>query len=200
LVNIEKHLTNIRDHFGLPCVVSVNHFTFDTEAEIKLLKDKIESLDGTFVVAKHWAEGSKGAEDLANAVVKVVDSTKKKHTFVYADDLPLTEKIKTIATKIYGAGDVTFADAAKKQLDEWNKDYGKFPVCMAKTQMSLTADPNVRGAPTGHTLNVREVRLSNGAGFIVAICGDMMTMPGLPKVPAAEKIDIDEHGNITGLF
>jgi formate--tetrahydrofolate ligase len=200
LVNIEKHLTNIRDHYGLPCVVSVNHFTFDTEAEIKLLKDKIESLDGTFVVAKHWAEGSKGAEDLANAVVKVVDSTKKKHTFVYADDLPLTEKIKTIATKIYGAGDVTFADAAKKQLDEWNKDYGKFPVCMAKTQMSLTADPNVRGAPTGHTLNVREVRLSNGAGFIVAICGDMMTMPGLPKVPAAEKIDIDEHGNITGLF
>jgi formate--tetrahydrofolate ligase len=200
LVNIEKHLTNIRDHYGLPCVVSVNHFTFDTEAEIKLLKDKIESLGGTFVVARHWAEGGKGAEDLAHAVVKVVDSSKKKYTFVYEDDLPLTEKIKAIATKIYGARQVTFADAAKKQLDEWNKDYGKFPVCMAKTQMSLTADPNVRGAPTDHVLNVREVRLSNGAGFIVAICGDMMTMPGLPKVPAAEKIDIDEHGSITGLF
>jgi formate--tetrahydrofolate ligase len=200
LVNIEKHLTNIRDHYGLPCVVSVNHFTFDTEAEIRLLKEKIESLGGTFVVARHWAEGGKGAEDLARAVVKVVDSSKKKHTFVYEDDLPLTEKIKAVATRIYGAGNVTFADAAKKQLDEWNKDYGKFPVCMAKTQMSFSADPTLKGAPTGHTLHVREVRISNGAGFIVAICGDMMTMPGLPKVPAAEKIDIDEHGNITGLF
>jgi len=200
LVNIEKHLTNIRDHYGLPCVVSVNHFTFDTEAEIKLLKDKIESLGGTFVVAKHWAEGGKGAEDLAHAVVKVVDSSKKKHTFVYEDNIPLTEKIKAVATKIYGAGDVTFDDAAKKQLDEWNKDYGKFPVCMAKTQMSFTADATVRGAPAGHTLHVREVRISNGAGFIVAICGNMMTMPGLPKVPAAERIDIDEHGSITGLF
>ncbi len=200
LVNIEKHLTNIRDHFGLPCVISVNHFTFDTEAEIKLLKDRIESLGGTFVVAKHWAEGGKGAEDLAHAVVKVVDNSRKKHTFVYEDDIPLTEKIKAVATKIYGAGNVTFADAAKKLLDEWNKDYGKFPVCMAKTQMSFSADPNLKGAPTGHTLHVREVRISNGAGFIVAICGDMMTMPGLPKVPAAEKIDIDEHGSITGLF
>lgn len=200
LVNIEKHLTNIRDHYGLPCVVGVNHFTFDTEAEIKLLREKIESLGGKFVVSKHWAEGGKGAEDLAKAVVEVVDNSKKKHTFVYEDDIPLTEKIKAVATKIYGAGDVTFADAAKKQLDEWNKDYGKFPVCMAKTQMSFSADPTIKGAPTGHTLNVREVRISNGAGFIVAICGDMMTMPGLPKVPAAEKIDIDEHGNITGLF
>jgi len=200
MVNIEKHLTNIRDHYGLPCVVSVNHFTFDTDAEIKLLQDRIESLGGTFVLAKHWAEGGKGAEGLAHAVIKVVDKSRTKHTYVYADDLPLTEKIKAVATKIYGAAQVTFADAAKKQLDEWNKDYGKFPVCMAKTQMSLTADPNVRGAPTDHTLNVREVRLSNGAGFIVAICGDMMTMPGLPKVPAAEKIDIDERGSIAGLF
>ncbi|HTT07377.1 MAG TPA: formate--tetrahydrofolate ligase [Gammaproteobacteria bacterium] len=200
MVNIEKHLTNIRDHYGLPCVVSVNHFTFDTEAEIKLLKERIESLGGRFVLAKHWAHGGAGAEDLAHAVVDVIDKSKKKYTFVYEDNLPLTDKIKAIATKIYGAGQVTFTDAVRKQLDEWNKDYGHFPVCMAKTQMSFTADPNVRGAPTGHTLNVREVRLSNGAGFVVAICGDMMTMPGLPKVPAAEKIDIDEHGNIVGLF
>lgn len=200
LVNIEKHLTNIRDHYGLPCIVAVNHFTFDTEAEVKLLQERIESLGGTFVVAKHWAEGGKGAEDLAHAVVKVVDNSQKKHTFVYEDDIPLTEKIKAVATKIYGAGDVTFADAVKKQLDEWNKDYGKFPVCMAKTQMSFSADPTLKGAPTGHTVHVREVRISNGAGFIVAICGDMMTMPGLPKVPAAEKIDIDENGSITGLF
>ena len=122
LVNIEKHLTNIRDHYGMPCVVSVNHFTFDTEAEIKLLREKIESLGGTFVVAKHWAEGGKGAEDLARAVTKVVDNSKAKHTFVYPDDLPLTEKIRAVATKIYNAGQVTFADAAKKQLDEWNKE------------------------------------------------------------------------------
>jgi formate--tetrahydrofolate ligase len=200
MVNIEKHLTNIRDHYGLPCVVSVNHFTFDTVAEIKLLKDRIESLGGRFVLAKHWAHGGAGAEDLAHAVVDVIEKSKKKHTFVYEDNLPLADKIKAIATKIYGAGQVTFTDAVKKQLDEWNKDYGHFPVCMAKTQMSFTADPNMRGAPTGHALNVREVRLSNGAGFVVAICGDMMTMPGLPKVPAAEKIDIDEHGSITGLF
>jgi formate--tetrahydrofolate ligase len=200
LVNIEKHLTNIRDHYGLPCVVSVNHFTFDTDAEIKLLREKIESLGGHIVIARHWAEGGKGAEELARTVVELVDKSKAKHKYVYDDSLPLMDKIAAVATKIYGAGQVTFTDAARKQLEEWTKEYGHFPVCMAKTQMSLTADPNVRGAPTGHTLNVREVRLSNGAGFVVAICGDMMTMPGLPKVPAAEKIDIDERGNIAGLF
>ena len=200
MVNIEKHFTNIRDHFGLPCVVSVNHFTFDTDAEIQLLREKIESMGGKFVVAKHWADGGKGAEDLAKAVVDIVDKSDKKHTYVYEDKLTLQDKIRAIATKIYGAGDVTFSAAADKQLDAWNKDYGNFPVCMAKTQMSFSADPALKGAPTGHTLNVREVRISNGAGFIVAICGDMMTMPGLPKVPAAERIDIDEHGNITGLF
>ena len=132
--------------------------------------------------------------------MEVVEKSKKKHAFVYPDDVTLQEKITAIATKIYGAGQVTFSPAASKQLDEWNKDHGSFPVCMAKTQMSFTADPSVRGAPTGHALNVREVRLSNGAGFVVAICGDMMTMPGLPKVPAAERIDIDEHGVVTGLF
>ena len=200
IVNIEKHLTNIRDHYGLPCIVSVNHFTFDTDAEIDLLKKRIEALGGRFVVARHWASGGAGAEELAHAVVEVVEKSKKKHTFVYPDDVTLQEKIIAIATKIYGAGQVTFSPAASKQLDEWNKDHGSFPVCMAKTQMSFTADPNVRGAPTGHTLNVREVRLANGAGFVVAICGDMMTMPGLPKVPAAERIDIDENGVVTGLF
>jgi formate--tetrahydrofolate ligase len=200
MVNIEKHLTNIRDHYGLPCIVSVNHFTFDTDAEIRLLKDRIESLGGHFVVARHWAAGGAGAEDLARAVVGVIEKSTARHTFVYEDGIPLADKIRTIATKIYGAGQVTFAETARKQLEEWTRDYGHFPVCMAKTQMSLTADANVRGAPTGHTLNVREVRLSNGAGFVVAICGDMMTMPGLPKVPSAEKIDIDENGAITGLF
>ncbi|MGH8245230.1 MAG: formate--tetrahydrofolate ligase, partial [Gammaproteobacteria bacterium] len=133
-------------------------------------------------------------------VVDLIEKVPSDFKFLYEDALPLWDKIKAVATKIYGAGPVTFADAAKTQLEEWNEEYGHFPVCMAKTQMSLTADPNVRGAPTGHTLNVREVRLANGAGFVVAICGDMMTMPGLPKVPAAEKIDVDEKGNISGLF
>jgi formate--tetrahydrofolate ligase len=200
MVNIEKHLTNIRDHYGLPCVVSINHFTFDSEAEIKILRERIEALGGKAVVATHWAHGSAGAEELARTVVDVVSGFRTTHKYVYGDDDSLVEKIKAIATKIYGAGDVTFSEAARRQLEEWNSEYSRFPVCMAKTQMSLTADPNVRGAPVGHTLNVREVRLANGAGFVVAICGDMMTMPGLPKVPAAEKIDVDGSGNISGLF
>lgn len=200
MVNIERHLENIRDHYGLPCVVSVNHFTFDTQAEIDLLQKKIESLGGIFVVARHWAEGGKGAEGVARAVVSVIEKSTKKHTFVYPDNATLEEKITAVATKIYRAGQVTFAESVKKQLAEWNKDYGHFPVCMAKTQMSFSADPSVRGAPTGHTLNVREVRLANGAGFVVAVCGDMMTMPGLPKVPSSEKVDIDANGNIVGLF
>lgn len=200
MVNLERHMENIRDNFGLPCVVSVNHFTFDTQAEIDLLKKRVEALGGTFVLARHWAEGGKGAEDVAHAVVKLVDGSTKKHTFVYPDNVTLQEKITAVATKIYRAGQVTFSDNARKQLDDWNKDYGSFPVCMAKTQMSFSADPSVKGAPTGHTLHVREVRLANGAGFVVAICGDMMTMPGLPKVPSAEKVDINENGSIVGLF
>jgi formate--tetrahydrofolate ligase len=200
MVNIERHLHNIREHYGLPCVVSVNHFTFDTDAEVKLLQERIEKLGGKFVLAKHWAEGGKGAEGVARAIVELTEKSPSKHKYVYEDQATLADKITAIATKIYGAGQVTFADSVKKQLDEWNRDYGGFPVCMAKTQMSFTADPAVRGAPTGHTVNVREARLANGAGFIVAICGDMMTMPGLPKVPSAEKIDIDAKGAISGLF
>ncbi len=200
MINIERHLENIRDNYNLPCVVSVNHFTFDTQAEIDLLKTRIEAMGGKFVLARHWAEGGKGAEDVARTVVDLVEKSTKKHTYVYPDNVSLQEKITAIATKIYRAGQVTFSDNARKQLDEWNKDYGHFPVCMAKTQMSFTADPNAKGAPVGHTLNVREVRLANGAGFVVAICGDMMTMPGLPKVPSSEKVDIDAKGNIVGLF
>ncbi|MDE1982667.1 MAG: formate--tetrahydrofolate ligase [Betaproteobacteria bacterium] len=200
MINIERHLENIRDNYNLPCVVSVNHFTFDTQAEIDMLQKRIEALGGKFVLARHWAEGGKGAEDVARTVVDLVEKSTQKHTYVYPDNVTLQEKITAIATKIYRAGQVTFSDNARKQLDEWNKDYGHFPVCMAKTQMSFTADPNAKGAPVGHTLNVREVRLANGAGFVVAICGDMMTMPGLPKVPSSEKVDIDANGNIVGLF
>ncbi len=200
MINIERHLENIRDNYGLPCVVSVNHFTFDTQAEIDMLQKRVEALGGKFVLARHWAEGGKGAEQVARTVVDLVEKSTHKHTYVYPDSATLQEKIIAVATKIYRAGKVTFSENARKQLEEWNKDYGHFPVCMAKTQMSFTADPTVRGAPTGHTLNVREVRLANGAGFVVAICGDMMTMPGLPKVPSSEKVDIDANGTIVGLF
>ena len=200
ICNIERHLKNITQHYGLPCVVSVNHFTFDTDAEIALLKRRIEALGGRFVIARHWASGGVGAEELARTVADICDNAPGSHTFVYDANATLQDKITAIATKIYGAGQVTFAEGARKQLEEWNRDYGSFPVCMAKTQMSFSADPNVKGAPSGHTLNVREVRLANGAGFVVAICGDMMTMPGLPKVPSAERIDIDEDGRVSGLF
>ncbi|WP_439536773.1 formate--tetrahydrofolate ligase [Methyloversatilis sp.] len=200
ICNIERHLKNIKEHYGLPCVVSVNHFTFDTDAEIALLKSRIEALGGKFVIARHWASGGAGAEELARMVADICDNAPGQHTFVYDAKATLQDKITTIATKIYGAGAVTFADAARKQLESWNADYGHFPVCMAKTQMSFSADANAKGAPSGHTLNVREVRLANGAGFVVAVCGDMMTMPGLPKVPSAEKIDIDDNGKVSGLF
>jgi formate--tetrahydrofolate ligase len=180
--------------------VSVNHFTADTDAEVALLKGRIEALGARFVVARHWAEGSRGAEALARTVVELTENFHGRHQFVYPDSDTLQAKINAVATKIYGAGQVTFTEAARKQLDEWNADYGHFPVCMAKTQMSFSADPAVRGAPSGHTLNVREVRLANGAGFVVAVCGDMMTMPGLPAVPAAERIDIDDDGRVSGLF
>ena len=170
------------------------------ENEVQLLKDKVEALGGTAVVARHWADGGAGAEELARTVADIVDNKPGNHTFVYEDSASLWEKIETIATKIYGAGEVTANPKVRAEIEKLNKDYGDFPVCMAKTQMSFSSDASVRGAPSGHTVEISEVRLSNGAGFIVAIAGNMMTMPGLPKVPAAEKIDVDENGNITGLF
>ena len=200
MVNLEKHVSNIRDIYGLPCVICVNHFTFDSGAEIKLLQDKCEAIGVKAIVSKHWADGGAGAEDLAKEVVNVVENSPGKHTYVYEDNAPLMEKIEAIATKVYGAANVTFDSKVKQQLQIWDKDYGSYPVCIAKTQMSFSTDPTAIGAPTGHTVHISEVRLANGAGFVVAIAGNMMTMPGLPKVPAAEKIDVDENGNITGLF
>ena len=180
--------------------MSINHFTHDTDAEIDLLKSRVEALGGKAVVARHWAAGGAGAEKLAHTVADVVDNNPGKHSYVYADDAPLWDKIEAVATKIYGAGSVTANTKVRAEIEKLSRDYGRFPVCMAKTQMSFSADPTVRGAPQGHSVEVSEVRLSNGAGFIVAIAGNMMTMPGLPKVPAAEKIDVDADGNITGLF
>ena len=198
--NLERHYHNITQHYGLPCVICINHFTFDTEAEIKLLQQKCEALGAKCIVSKHWAQGGAGAEALAHTVLEVTNNNTAEFTYVYDENLSLWEKIETIATKLYGASHITASAKVKAQLAEWNTDYGKFPICMAKTQMSFSTNPNAKGAPSGHSLEIREVKLANGAGFIVAIAGEIMTMPGLPKVPAAERIDIDNDGKITGLF
>ena len=199
-VNLERHYHNITQHYGLPCVVCINHFTFDSDAEIALLQQQCAALGATCIVSKHWANGGVGAEDLAQGIIDIVDAREPSFTYVYDENLSLWDKIETIATKLYGATGISASAKIKAQLAEWNVDYGHFPICMAKTQMSFSTDPTVKGAPTGHTLEIRELKLANGAGFIVAIAGDIMTMPGLPKVPAAERIDIDDNGKITGLF
>lgn len=198
--NLERHYHNITQHYGLPCVVCINHFSFDTEAEIKLLEKLCANIGATCVVSKHWAKGGAGAEALAKSVLEIVDNREAGCAFVYDEDLSLWDKIETIATKLYGAANITASAKVKAQLAAWNVDYGKFPICIAKTQMSFSTDPLLKGAPSNHTVEIRDVKLANGAGFIVAIAGDIMTMPGLPKVPAAERIDIDDDGRITGLF
>jgi formate--tetrahydrofolate ligase len=199
--NLERHVRNVQEVYRLPCVVSINHFTQDTEAEIALLQKKCAAIGVPAVVARHWAEGGAGAEALARTVIELAMSDKADLQFVYPDDAPLADKIAAVATTIYGAGSVAFDARARSRLDELEKEgYGKFPVCIAKTQYSFSSDAAVRGAPSGHTLTVREVRLAAGAEFVVAICGDIMTMPGLPKVPAAVKIDVTDDGKVIGLF
>ena len=199
IVNLERHINNVQNHYGLRAIISINRFTSDTDAEIELLRKKINALGATIVLANHWAEGGEGARELAEAVVKACEDPTPL-TFVYPDDVTLEEKVKAIATKIYGAAGVNFEAKAKKRLEELQSGgYGHFPVCIAKTQYSFSTDANLKGAPSGHTLDVREVRLSAGAEFIVVICGEIMTMPGLPKVPSAEKIDLID-GKVVGLF
>jgi formate--tetrahydrofolate ligase len=198
--NLERHYYNITRHYGLPCIVCINHFSFDSHAEITFLKEKCADLGATCVVSKHWAKGGKGAEELAKAVLEIADNHEADFTYVYDENLSLWDKIETIATKLYGAANITASAKVKTQLAEWNSEYGKFPICIAKTQMSFSTNPLAKGAPSGHTVEIRDVKLANGAGFIVAIAGDIMTMPGLPKIPAAERIDIDDDGRITGLF
>ncbi len=199
-VNLERHLHNINNNYGLPCVVCINHFTFDSDAEITLLKEKCEALGATCVVAKHWAEGGAGAEELAKEVLNLVDNREPGFTYVYDENLSLWEKIETISTKLYGAAGITASPKVREEINVLQEKYGKFPVCIAKTQMSFSTDPTAKGAPSGHTVEISEVRLANGAGFIVALAGNMMTMPGLPKKPAAERIDITDEGQIIGLF
>ena len=202
LSNLQKHVTNVREVYGLPCVVSINHFTADTPAELAVIREACAAMGVACVEARHWAEGAAGAEALARAVVDLCEANATPGaTPVYDDALQLLTKIEAIATRVYGAAGVSAESKVRKQLKEWSDaGYGHFPVCIAKTQYSFSTDPNLKGAPSGHLLPVREVRLSAGAGFIVAICGEIMTMPGLPARPAAEVIDVDDDGNISGLF
>jgi formate--tetrahydrofolate ligase len=199
--NLERHVNNIRNYYGLPCVVAVNHFTFDTQAEIDLLKKKMARHEAPVIVCRHWAEGGKGAAELARTVVDIIDTVATDFQFVYEEKATLWEKMTAIAIKIYGASAVTADSRIHAQIRKLQEDgYGHYPVCVAKTQYSFSTDPALKGAPSDHTINVREVRLCAGAEFIVMVCGDIMTMPGLPKVPSANKIDLDDDGKVVGLF
>jgi len=201
ITNLERHVNNVRNHYGLPCVVSINRFNFDTPAEIELLKKKMAHHEAPVILATHWADGGKGAEQVARTVVDLIEKVPSNFKFVYEDALPLWDKIKAIATKIYGASEVTADAKVRGQIRKLQEEgYGHYPVCVAKTQYSFSTDPQLRGAPSGHVINVREVRLAAGAEFVVMVCGDVMTMPGLPKVPSAEKIDLTDDGKVVGLF
>src|SRR6187402_2145148 len=200
MANLQRHIENVKK-FGLPAVVSINRFSADTDAEIALVKEKCKALGVEALMADHWAMGGEGAADVAKAVVKVCDSGAAKLKLLYPDDMPLFEKIRTIAKEIYRAKDATADKAVRDQLASFEQmGFGKLPVCIAKTQYSFSTNPDAKGAPTGFTIPVREVRLSAGAEFVVAICGEIMTMPGLPKVPAADSIDVGADGKIVGLF
>ena len=200
IANLERHVNNVRNHYGLPCVVSINRFTFDTDAEIELLKKKMGHHEAPVLLATHWADGGAGAAEVARTVVDLIEKVPSNFKFVYEDTLPLWDKIKAIATKIYGAADVTADGKVRAQIKKLQENYGHYPVCVAKTQYSFSTDAQLRGAPSGHMINIREVRLAAGAEFIVMVCGDIMTMPGLPKIPSAEKIDLTDDGKVVGLF
>ncbi|MEH6360106.1 MAG: formate--tetrahydrofolate ligase [Amylibacter sp.] len=198
--NLGRHIGNLKS-FGVPVVVAINHFVTDTDAEVQAVKDYVATQGSEAILSQHWEFGSKGAIDLATRVAEIAESGVSQFAPLYEDDMPLMEKIETIAKRIYHADDVLADKKIRDQLHQWEEQgYGHLPICMAKTQYSFSTDPNLRGAPTGHSVPVREVRLSAGAGFIVAICGEIMTMPGLPRVPSAEAIFINDEGQIDGLF
>ena len=198
--NLGRHIENVKS-FGVPVVVAINHFVTDTDAEIQAVKDYVAAMGSEAILCQHWAKGSEGTEELATRIAEIADADMANFAPLYADDLSLFEKIETIAKRIYRADEVLADAKIRSQLKEWEAaGYGHLPVCMAKTQYSFTTDPNRRGAPTGHSVPVREVRLSAGAGFVVVICGEIMTMPGLPSVPASETIMLNEMGQIEGLF
>jgi formate--tetrahydrofolate ligase len=200
MANLARHVENVQK-FGIVPVVSINRFSADTDAEIALVQDACKKLGVEAIMADHWAEGGRGAADVARAVLKIADSGKSKLKLLYPEDMPPIEKIRTIAREIYRAKDIDVPKAVRDQLESFEKmGYGKFPVCIAKTQYSFTTNADTKGAPDDHIVTVREVRLSAGAEFIVAICGEIMTMPGLPRVPAADSIDVGADGRIVGLF
>ena len=198
--NLGRHIENVKQ-FGVPVVVAMNHFVSDTDAEIEAMKDFVASQGSEAILCKHWAHGSAGIEDLAHKIVELAESGSAQFAPLYPDDMTLFEKINTIVQRIYRGSEAIADKSVRDQLHQWEQaGYGKLPVCMAKTQYSFSTDPNLRGAPTGHTVPIREVRLSAGAGFVVAICGEIMTMPGLPKAPSSEKIFLNDQGQIEGLF
>ncbi|MCT8329943.1 formate--tetrahydrofolate ligase [Albidovulum sediminis] len=198
--NLGRHIANVKS-FGVPVVVAINHFYSDTDAEVAAVKAYVAEQGAEAILCKHWANGSAGIEDLARKVVDLAESGAANFAPLYPDEMPLFQKIETIAKRIYHADEVIADKSIRDQLKAWEAaGYGNLPICMAKTQYSFSTDPNLRGAPTGHSVPVREVRLSAGAGFIVAICGEIMTMPGLPKVPSAEVIRLNAEGHVEGLF
>jgi formate--tetrahydrofolate ligase len=199
--NLERHVRNVRDNFGLPVVISINRFSADTEGEVKALLGLCDRLGVECILADHWARGGAGAADVAKAVVRTVEGGKNNFRFLYPDEMPLWEKVKTIATKTYGASDITADQSVRNRFKELQAEgFGNLPVCIAKTQYSFSTDAALKGAPSNHVVPIREIRLSAGAEFVVVVCGDIMTMPGLPKVPAANSITVDGRGRISGLF
>ena len=198
--NLGRHIENLKS-FGVPVVVAINHFVTDTDAEVQAVKDYVEGHGSEAILSRHWELGSEGSEALAKRVAEIADADVASFAPIYPDDMPLFEKIETIAKRIYRADEVLADKKIRSQLKDWEEaGYGNLPVCMAKTQYSFSTDPNLRGAPTGHSVPVREVRLSAGAGFIVVVCGEIMTMPGLPRTPAALSIGLNADGEIEGLF
>ncbi len=198
--NLGRHIENVKS-FGVPVVVAVNHFVTDTDAEVQAVREYVAEHGVEAIVSRHWELGSEGSEELARKVVEIADADMANFAPIYPDDMPLFEKIETIAKRIYRADEVLADTRIRNQLKDWEAaGYGNLPVCMAKTQYSFSTDPTLRGAPTGHSVPVREVRLSAGAGFVVAVCGEIMTMPGLPRKPAAETIRLNRDGQIEGLF
>ena len=199
--NLERHLSNVRTHYGLPCVVAVNHFERDTPAEWDLLAGKLAHQGAPVILARHWSDGGAGAEELARTVVRAIDTTPADFRFVYEDEATLWEKCEAVAVKIYGASGISAEPPVRAQLDALQaQGYGHYPVCIAKTQYSFSTDPARRGAPENHVVHIREVRLAAGAEFVVLVCGEILTMPGLPAVPSSVAIDVDEEGRVVGLF
>jgi formate--tetrahydrofolate ligase len=197
--NLTRHINNIKK-FGLPVIVAINHFVADTDKEMKTLQEECNKINVEAVLSEHWSKGGEGAINLAKKVVEIVEQ-KNSFKFLYDNKTPLIDKIKTIAREIYDADDIVADKKIRDQLKQFeNEGYSNFPICIAKTQYSFSTDPTLKGAPSNHTIPIREVRLSSGAEFIVVVCGEIMTMPGLPSVPAANSIHLNDNGEIEGLF